>query len=313
VKTRLTELLQIRYPIVQAGMSWASSCSRLPLAVSNAGGLGVIAAGPMFVDTFREAVREVKAGTPNPYAVNVPLYRPEVEKILEIVEEERVPIIIASQGGPKAHLERFHRIGAKWIHVVATLEHARKAADAGVDALVVVGSEAGGHPPANGVSSLVGVRRVLQAVSLPVIAGGGVADGYGIAAMLALGADAVQLGTRFLLTEEANVHANYKATVLEAEVDGTTLVGPHTLPVRMVRNQFSRDVAEAERANMSVESYHALLRSSTLKLAALEGDVDRGKVEAGQSAGLVHEILPASQVMKNLIAEMEAAIRRIAC
>jgi enoyl-[acyl-carrier protein] reductase II len=311
VKTRITDLLGIRHPIVQAGMSWASSCAALPVAVSNAGGLGVIAAGPMFVEAFRETVRAVKAGTSHPYAVNVPLYRPEVEQVLDIIEAERVPIVIASQGGPRAHLERFHRIGCKWIHVVSTLEHARQAAAAGVDALVVVGTEAGGHPPANGVSSLVAVRRVLQEVDLPVIAGGGVADGYGVAAMLALGADAVQLGTRFLLTQEASVHPNYKAAVLAAEIDGTTLVGNHALPVRMLRNRFAREVAEAERIGMEHEPYDALLRSSSLRQAALDGDVDWGKVEMGQSAGLIKELLPATQVMQNLIEEMEAAIRRL--
>jgi enoyl-[acyl-carrier protein] reductase II len=312
VKTRISELLQIRYPIVQAGMSWASSCAELPIAVSNAGGLGVIAAGPLFVEDFRTTLQAVKAGTDKPYAVNLPLYRPQVEQILDIIEEERVPIVIASQGGPKAHLARFQRFGCKWLHVVATLEHARKAAAAGVDALVVVGSEAGGHPPANGVSSLVSVRRVLQQVEIPVIAGGGVADGYGIAAMLALGADGVQLGTRFLLTEEARVHPDYKAAVLAAEVDGTTLVGERALPVRMLRNRFAQEVAQAERQQIDPERYAALLRSSSLKQAALEGDVGWGKVETGQAAGLIHEILPAAQVMQRLVEEMEAAIRRIA-
>ena len=311
MKTRLTQLLGIEHPIIQAGMSWASSCAQLPVAVSNAGGLGVIAAGPMFVDAFRETVRSVKEATGRPYAVNVPLYRPQVEDILSIIEEERVPIVIASQGGPRAHLERFRRVGCKWLHVVSTLEHARKAESAGVDALVVVGAEAGGHPPANGVTSIVSVRRVLQAVKLPVVAGGGVADGYGIAAMLALGADAVQLGTRFLLTEEASVHLRYKQAVLAAEVDGTTLVGDPALPVRMLRNRFASDVAAAERAQMDAERYETLLRSSSLKQAALDGDVEWGKVEMGQSAGLVNEILPAERVMQNLVEEMRAALHRL--
>jgi enoyl-[acyl-carrier protein] reductase II len=311
VKTRITELLRTRYPIVQAGMSWASSCAALPAAVSNAGGLGVIAAGPMFVDAFRQTVKDVKAATPHPYAVNVPLYRPEVGAILDIVEEERVPVVIASQGGPKRHLERFHNAGCKWLHVVSTLEHARKAADAGVDGLVVVGAEAGGHPPANEVSTLVGVRRVLQEISLPVIAGGGVADGYGIAALLALGADGVQLGTRFLLTHEANVHERYKQAVLAIEVDGTTLVGRRGLPVRMLQNRFAHEVAEAERAQCNQDAYEKLLHSSSLRAAALDGDVDWGKVETGQSAGLVDQILPASAVMAQLVSEMEAAISRL--
>lgn len=310
MKTRLTQLLGIRHPIIQAGMSWASSSAQLPLAVCNAGGLGVIAAGPLYVDDLRQTIRTVKAGTRHPYAVNVPLYRPQIEQVLDLLEEERVPIVIASQGGPRAHLERFHRIGSRWLHVVSTLEHALKAADAGVDALVVVGTEAGGHPPANGVSSLVSVRRVLQAVQVPVVAGGGVADGYGIAAMLTLGADAVQLGTRFLLTHEASVHPHYKAAVLAAEVDGTTLVGK-TLPVRMLRNRFAEAVQAAETEQMDAERYSALLKSSTLRQAALDGDVEWGKVELGQSAGLVKEILPAAEVMEHLVQEMRMALARL--
>jgi enoyl-[acyl-carrier protein] reductase II len=311
VNTRITRLLGIRHPILQAGMSWASSCSALPIAVSNAGGLGVIAAGPMYIDDLRRVVREVKAGTSHPYAINVPLYRPQAAQVLDIIEEERVPVIIASQGGPKAHLERFRRLGCKWLHVVSTFEHARKAADAGVDALIVVGGEAGGHPPANEVSTLVAVRRVLREVSIPIVAGGGVADGYGVAALLALGADAVQLGTRFLLTHEATVHAAYKAAVLGADVDGTALVGRRSLPIRMLKNQFARDIADAEQSQLDAASYDALFRSSTLRQAALEGDVERGKVEAGQSAGLVGEILPAAQVMQQLVEELATAIRRL--
>lgn len=305
-------MLGIQHPIVQAGMSWASSCAELPIAVSNAGGLGVIAAGPLRVEAFREILLKVKAATPKPYAVNIPLYRPQADQILEIMEAERVPVVIASQGGPKAHLERFHRYGCKWIHVVASLEHARKAADTGVDALVVVGSEAGGHPPANEVSALVAIRRILQEIDTPVIASGGVADGYGIAAMLALGAEAVQLGTRFLLTHEASVHPAYKEAVLHAEIDGTDLVGRRALPIRMIKNRFSHAMADAERNQLPSPDYEALFRSSSLKLAALEGDIGWGKVEAGQSAGLVREILSAEQLMKQLVDELHAAGRRVA-
>lgn len=305
-------MLGIQHPIVQAGMSWASSCAELPIAVSNAGGLGVIAAGPLRVEAFREILLKVKAATPKPYAVNIPLYRPQADQILEIMAAERVPVVIASQGGPKAHLERFHRYGCKWIHVVASVEHARKAATTGVDALVVVGSEAGGHPPANEVSALVAIRRILQEIDTPVIASGGVADGYGIAAMLALGAEAVQLGTRFLLTHEASVHPAYKEAVLHAEIDGTDLVGRRALPIRMIKNRFSQAMADAERNQLPSPDYEALFRSSSLKLAALEGDTGWGKVEAGQSAGLVREILSAEQLMKQLVDELHAAGRRVA-
>jgi enoyl-[acyl-carrier protein] reductase II len=311
IQTRLTRLLKIRYPIIQAGMSWASSNAALPAAVSNAGGLGVIAAGPMYLDAFRATVREVKAATQGVFAVNLPLYRPQAEHFLDVIEEERVPVVIASQGGPKAHLARFHELGTHWLHVVSTLEHAKKAADAGVDALVVVGAEAGGHPPVNGVSTLVSVRRALQQFTIPIVAGGGVADGYGIAALLALGADAVQLGTRFLATREAGVHENYKRAVLETGIDGTALVGVRGLPVRMTRNSFAASVLLADANEPDAAAYDTLFKSSSLKQAALDGDVEWGKVELGQSAGLIDDIPPAAEVVARLVAEYENALARL--
>jgi enoyl-[acyl-carrier protein] reductase II len=225
----------------------------------------------------------------------------------------RVPVVMASQGGPKAHLARFHAIGSVWIQVVSTLEHARKAQDAGVDAIVVVGTEAGGHPPANEVSTMVTVRRVLQDISIPVIAGGGVADGWGIAALLALGAEAVQLGTRFLLTEEATLHPAYKQAVLAAGVADTALIGKRSgQPVRGLRNPFARQIFQAEQDNLPDEAYNTLFKSSTLKQAALDGNVDWGKVEAGQSAGLIHRIQPAAEVMRDLLHELDLATQRMA-
>ncbi|MFC4275693.1 NAD(P)H-dependent flavin oxidoreductase [Achromobacter aloeverae] len=311
MRTRITTMLGIDHPIVQAGMSWASSSAALPAAVSNAGGLGVLAAGPLRPDDFEHVLGQLATATGRPYAVNIPLYRPGAADILDAMHARRVPVVIASQGSPKAHLARFRGIGAIWIQVVATLEHACKAADAGVDALVVVGAEAGGHPPASEVTTLVTVRRVLQEVSVPVIAGGGVADGWGIAALLALGADAVQLGTRFLLTEEATVHANYKAAVLAADVQDTALVGRRDLPIRGLRNAFARAVFDAERDQLPQEDYVALFKKSTLKQAALDGDVEWGKVELGQSAGLVSRIEPAAAVMARLVSELAQVTDRL--
>lgn len=312
IQTRLTRMLNIRYPIIQAGMSWASSNAALPAAVSNAGGLGVIAAGPMYLNAFRDAVREVKAATKGGvFGVNLPLYRPQAELFLDVIEEERVPVVFASQGGPKAHLERFHRIGTHWIHVVSTLEHARKAASAGVDALVVVGAEAGGHPPANGVSTLIAVRRAVQEFSVPIVAGGGVADGYGVAALLALGADAVQLGTRFIATRESGVHENYKRAVLDTEIDGTVLVGVRKLPVRMTKNRFAGDVLHADKHEPDDAAYETLFGSSTLRQAALDGDTERGKVELGQSAGLINDLPGAAEVIDRLVEEYRQAVARL--
>jgi len=312
VKTRITELLGIRYPVFQAAMSWASSNAPLVVAVSNAGGMGVIAAGPMRPDDFRRALAEIKAGTDKPYGVNIPLNNPRAPELLDIAYEARIPAMVASQGGPREHLARFHAIGTKWLHVVASVEHAKKAEAAGVDALVVDGMEAGGHPPPAEVTTLVLVRRVVKAVKLPIVASGGVADGAGIAALLALGADAVQLGTRFIATPEATVHENYKRAVLAADVDGSTLVARGKLPIRQLKNAFSERFNTAERAGATQAELDALFESSSLKQAALDGDVEWGKVEAGQSAGLVDEILPAAEIVRRLIAELEEARQRLA-
>jgi enoyl-[acyl-carrier protein] reductase II len=307
VKTRITELLGIEHPIFQAAMSWASSNAPLIIAVSSAGGLGVLAAGPMRPEDFEKALREIKAGTSRPYGVNIPLNGKRAPELLEIALREKIPVMVASQGGPREHLARFRAIGTKWLHVVASVEHARKAEAAGVDALVVDGAEAGGHPPPAQVGTIVLVRRVVKATKLPVVASGGVADGAGIAALLALGAEAVQLGTRFIATPEASVHENYKRAVLAADVQDTCLAGPRSLPIRQIRNAFTRkfDAArEDERA--------ALFDGTSLKKAALEGDVEWGKVEAGQSAGLIDDIVPAAELFRRLVRETEDARRRLA-
>jgi enoyl-[acyl-carrier protein] reductase II len=312
MKTRITKLLGIEHPIFQAAMSWASSNSQLVIAVSNAGGLGVIAGGPMRPADFERALDEIKAGTKKPFGVNIPLNNPRAPQLLDIAFEARIPVMVASQGGPRDHLARFRGIGTKWLHVVASVEHAKKAEAAGVDALVVDGAEAGGHPPPGEVTTLVLVRRVVKAVKLPVVASGGIADGAGVAAMLALGAEAVQLGTRFIATPEASVHEAYKAAVLKADVGDTAFVGRGGHPIRQLKNSFSEKYLSAERAGASRAELDAIFDASSLKQAALEGDVAWGKVEAGQSAGLVDEILPAAEVMRRLVSELDEARRRLA-
>jgi enoyl-[acyl-carrier protein] reductase II len=312
MKTRITQLLGIEHPIFQAAMSWASSSSALVAAVSNAGGLGVLAAGPLRVADFQRILAEIREKTKKPYGVNIPLNNPRAAELLEICLKEEIPVMVASQGGPREYLARFRAIGTKWLHVVASVEHAKKAEAAGVDALVVDGAEAGGHPPPSEVGTIVLVRRVVRAVKLPVVASGGVADGAGIAALLALGAEAVQLGTRFIATPEASVHENYKKAVLAADVGDTALVGRGGLPIRQLKNSFSREYEALEASGGSKEELEKKFKSSSLKQAALDGDVEWGKVEAGQSAGLVDEILPAAEVMRRLVAEAEIARKRLA-
>jgi enoyl-[acyl-carrier protein] reductase II len=310
MKTRLTELLGIEHPIIQAGMSWASSSAELPSAVSNAGGLGVLAAGPMYIENFEAEVKKIKSMTDRPFAVNVPLYSEKCPAFLDIAHRLKVPVIIASQGGPKPHLPRFKASGVTWIQVVAGLEHARKAQAAGVDALVVVGCEAGGHPPQEGVSTLVNVRHVLSHVNLPVVAAGGAADGWAIASLLALGADAVQLGTRFLMTREASIHPSYQEAVLRCEVSGTDLVGLDQ-PVRVIKNSFSEKMLQLQHLPSCSDEAREFFKSTTLKQAALLGDVMWGKVEAGESAGLIHDVLSVEQLMQQLLSQMQAAFERM--
>ncbi|WP_343715367.1 nitronate monooxygenase family protein [Inquilinus sp.] len=308
IETSVTRLLGIDLPVIQAGMSWVSSGPALPLAVSRAGGLGVIAAGPMYRDDLDQAIDAVRRGTDRPFAVNLPLYRKGADEVLDLLERRRIPILIASQGGPKRYIDRFRRIGTVCLHVVASEGHAAKAVAAGVDGLVVVGGEAGGHPPPDLVSSLVIGRAVARALpGTPMILSGGIADGYGLAAALALGAGAAQLGTRFMLTPEARLHPAYRERVLAAGVADTLLVGRGFGVVRVLRNAFSDAMAKAEIAGVPEEPRRAMFERASLKAAAFEGDIDAGKIEAGQSAGLVSEILPAAEVVRRIVEEYAAA------
>jgi enoyl-[acyl-carrier protein] reductase II len=303
IETSVTRLLGVDLPIVQAGMSWASSNSALPLAVSRAGGLGVIAAGPMRLADLARAIDEVRAGTDRPYAVNVPLYRKGADEVLDLVEQKRVPVLIASQGGPARYLARFSNIGTVCLHVVSSEEHARKAANAGVDGLVVVGGEAGGHPPPSLVSTMVIVRAVANAVDAPIIASGGFADGAGLAAALALGAGAAQFGTRFLASDESGVHPAYKDAVLRATVADTRTVGREFGMIRALANGFTTLIGKLEDDGATPADRRAEFERATLRAAAVDGDVDGGKVEAGQTAGLIGATLPAADIVRRLAEE----------
>ncbi|ANY05015.1 NAD(P)H-dependent flavin oxidoreductase [Pseudonocardia sp. HH130630-07] len=312
ITTRLTELLGTEVPVVQAGMSWVSSAAALPLAVSNAGGLGVVAAGPMRLPDLERTLDEMTAGTDRPWAVNLPLYRGGIEDVLDLLERRPPPVLVASQGGPRRYLDRFRALGTRCLHVVAGAEHARKAADAGVDGLVVVGAEAGGHPPPALVTTMVLVRAVATAVpDVPLVASGGIADGAGLAAVLALGADGAQLGTRFLLSTEASVHAEYQATVLAAGIDDTRTVGHGLGVIRAVRNDFTDRMTALEQAGESVDARRSPFGTATLRAAALHGDVHGGKVEAGQSAGLIDDVSPAAELVERIVTEYRETVDRL--
>ncbi len=310
IETTVTRLLGIDLPILQAGMSWASSGAALPLAVSRAGGLGVIGAGPMRLPDLARALDEMRSGTDRPFAVNMPLYRQGADEVLDLLLERRVPVLIASQGGPRRYLDRFKAAGTVCIHVVAGVEHARKAAEVGVDGLVVVGGEAGGHPPAELVSTLVVVRAVVRALpGVPVVASGGFADGAGLAAALALGAGAANFGTRFIATPEATVHPAYKQAVLDAGIGSTRTVGRGLGMIRTLSNSFAERMAAMEADGAALEDRKAAFSASTLKMAALDGNVAEGKVEAGQSAGLVDDMVAAGDLVRRIAQEyLDAAV-----
>lgn len=312
LRTSVTDLLGLDLPIIQAGMSWASSSSALPLAVSNSGGLGVVAAGPMRLPDLARVLDEMAAGTDRPWAVNLPLYRAGADEVIDLLLSRRPPVLIASQGGPRRYLERFHAVGTRCLHVVAGVSHALKASSAGVDGLVVVGAEAGGHPPPGMVTTQVLVRAVVSAVpDVPVIASGGVADGAGLAAMLALGASAAQFGTRFLASSEATVHPSYQEAVVAAGVDDTRTVGHGLGVIRALSNDFTARMEELEASGAEEALRRKVFQASSLKDAALHGDVASGKVEAGQSAGLIAEVLPAAEIVSRIVAEYAAAVHRL--
>ncbi|GAA1278752.1 enoyl-[acyl-carrier-protein] reductase FabK [Pseudonocardia aurantiaca] len=312
IPTPVTRLLGTDLPVVQAGMSWASSSPALPLAVSRAGGLGVVAAGPMRLDDLARTLDDMTNGTHRPWAVNLPLYRAGADEVIELLLDRRPPVLIASQGGPRRYLQQFHDIGTTCLHVVAGTEHARKAAEAGVDGLVVVGAEAGGHPPPTMVTTQILVRAIVTAVpGTPVVASGGIADGAGLAAMLALGAGAAQFGTRFLASHEATVHPDYKAAVVRAAIDDTRTVGNGLGVIRALANDFTDRMGELEASAADIDVRRKAFQGSTLRDAALHGDVTDGKVEAGQSAGLVDAIMPAAAIVNRIVTEYREAIRTL--
>lgn len=313
IETRLTRMLGIDLPILQAGMSWASSSAELPLAVSRAGGLGVLAAGPMYIEALEEAIDTIRAGTDRPFAINLPLYNKRASEMMDLLETKRVPIIVCSQGGPQKYLDRFKAIGTTCLHVVTSELHAVKAMQAGVDGLVVVGGEAGGHPPPSLVSTMVLIRAVARATEgqIPLVASGGFADGQGLLAALSLGADAANFGTRFIATPEANVSDAYKQAILDAGIGDTRCVGAELGMIRAVRNRFTDEMEALESAGASLEERRVRFMDSSLKNAALEGDVEAGKVEAGQSAGLVDRMQPAGEVVLSIAREYALALKSL--
>jgi|SRR5450432_354505 enoyl-[acyl-carrier protein] reductase II len=295
----ITSLFGIRYPIVQAGMVWNSGW-RLASAVSNAGCLGLIGSGSMFPDLLREQIRKCRKATSHPFGVNIPLMYPEVQKHIDVVVEEKIPIVFTSAGNPSTWTSVLKEKGIKVVHVVSSSRFARKAADAGCDAIVAEGFEAGGHNGREETTSMVLIPAVADAVQIPVIAAGGIATGRQMFAAMALGAAGVQIGTRFVMSEEASSHADFKNYVLTAGEGDTMLALKALMPVRLLKNHFFNQVAAAEKAGASIENLKTLLGKGRAKKGMLEGDLEEGELEVGQVSALIRDILPAAEIIENL-------------
>ena len=306
MKTAITELLNIEAPVIQGGMAWvAEHC--LAAAVSEAGGLGIIGAASAPADWVREQIRLVKEKTDKPFGVNIMLMSPYAEDVARVVAEEKVPVVTTGAGSPEKYMKMWKEAGIKVIPVVASVALAKRMERCGADALVAEGTEAGGHIGEN--TTMVLVPQIADAVSIPVIAAGGIADGRGMAAAFMLGAKGVQIGTRFVASQEAQVHENYKNYIVKAKDIDSRVTGRSTgHPVRALRNQMTKNYLEKEQAGVPFEELE-LLTLGSLRKAVVEGDVVNGSVMAGQSAAMIHDILPCKEIIEKLIAQTETVMK----
>ena len=311
MSNRITQLFGIEYPIVQAGMIWCSGWE-LASAVSNAGGLGMIGSGSMYPDILRDEIRKCKAATTKPFAVNVPLLYADIDKHIQIIIEEGVKIVFTSAGNPKTWTKHLQEHGIKVVHVVSSSKFAKKVEDAGCDAVVCEGFEAGGHNGREETTSLVLIPQVRAAVSLPLIAAGGIATGKGMLAAMVLGAEGVQIGTRFVASNESSAHQNFKEVVTHANEGDTMLSMKKVVPVRLVKNDFQKRVQEAEDRGASVDELVQILGRARAKKGMYEGDLNEGELEIGQISSFIKEIKPASEIVNEIWAEFLQAKEQVA-
>ena len=305
---RITQLFCIQYPIVQAGMVWASGW-RLASAVSNAGGLGLIGSGSMYPDVLRHHIRQCKAATDKPFGVNIPLMYAEVEQHIQIIIEEGVKIVFTSAGNPKTFTPLLKQAGITVVHVVSSSKFAKKAEEAGCDAVVAEGFEAGGHNGREETTTLVLVPAVCNAVKIPVLAAGGIATGRQMLGMMVLGAEGVQMGSRFVCSTEASSHIAFKEAVVKSAEGDTMLSLKKTVPVRLLKNKFFEEAKAAELRGASVEELQQLLGRGRAKRGMFEGNLDEGELEIGQSAYLINDIKPAAEIVKEVWDELNEALR----
>ncbi|AUC84510.1 nitronate monooxygenase [Polaribacter sp. ALD11] len=302
MKNSIIDLFGIKYPIVQGGMIWVSGY-KLASAVSNAGGLGLIGAGSMYPEVLREHIQKCKKATNKPFGVNVPMLYPDIEKIMEIIVEEGVKIVFTSAGNPKTWTSFLKEKGITVVHVVSSVKFALKAELAGVDAVVCEGFEAGGHNGREETTTFTLIPMVKEQVKIPVIAAGGIGSGKGMLAAMVLGADGVQIGSRFAATEESSAHQNFKNRILAVKDGDTQLTLKELAPVRLVKNKFFNEIQELYKMKPTIDDLKELLGRARAKKGMFEGDLDNGELEIGQIAGLIHEIKPAKIVLEEIIEE----------
>ncbi len=304
MQNKITKLFNIQYPIVQGGMIWVSGW-KLASAVSNAGGLGLIGAGSMYPDVLREHIQKCKKATDKPFGVNVPMLYPDIEKIMDIIVEEGVKIVFTSAGNPKTWTSFLKEKRITVVHVVSSVKFALKSEVAGVDAVVCEGFEAGGHNGREETTTFTLIPMVKEQVKIPVIAAGGIGSGRGMLAAMVLGADGVQIGSRFAATLESSAHDNFKQTIVDVKDGGTHLTLKELAPVRLVKNKFYQEVQELYQQNPTIEQIKELLGRARAKKGMFEGDLEDGELEIGQVAGLIHEVKSVKEVLESIVQEYQ--------
>ncbi|OWW23793.1 nitronate monooxygenase [Zobellia sp. OII3] len=306
MQNRITELFGIKYPIVQAGMIWTSGW-RLASAVSNAGGLGLIGAGSMYPEVLRDHIEKCQKASDKPFGINVPMLYPDLGRLMDIIVELGVKIVFTSAGNPKTWTSYLKEKGITVVHVVSSLKFALKAQEAGVDAIVAEGFEAGGHNGRDETTTLTLIPAVKEKIDIPIIAAGGIATGAGMLATMVLGADGVQVGSRFVASDEASSHLLFKQKVVEAGEGDTQLTLKELAPVRLIKNKFYKDVEQAYANGATKEDLRELLGRARAKRGIFEGDLEEGELEIGQVASLIHDIKPAARIVSDLMSEFEKA------
>jgi len=310
MSNRITELFKIEYPIIQAGMIWNSGW-RLASASSNSGILGLIGAGSMYPEVLREHIQKCKKATDKPFGVNVPMLYPNIQEIMDIIVDEGVKIVFTSAGNPKTWTSWLKERGVTVVHVVSSVKFALKAQEAGVDAVVAEGFEAGGHNGRDETTTLALIPMVKEHIQLPLISAGGIASGKAMLATMVLGADGVQIGSRFVASEESSAHVEFKQMVVEAKEGDTQLTLKELAPVRLIKNEFFKQVQDLYKTTPTIEQLKELLGRARAKRGMFEGDLKEGELEIGQISGLIHDIKPVEKIVKDIIKEFEESKKRV--